>query len=250
MKKTILTFAILLTGFNINASETETETLTLESSTNVPTFIELYTSQGCSSCPPADRYLNSLKKKKGLFTDFIPMAFHVDYWDYLGWKDPFASAQHSNRQRLYKARNKSNSVYTPQFIVSDQEWRGFFKRRKADLNSQFKNPKKLSVEFDGREIKAEYAADKTFLYLHTAILGIGTETSIPRGENAGRTLKQDFIVLSHETFRSDNNTWQFNIQQPKASVSDIALVTWISTKPDSRPLQAVASYIPESILKL
>jgi len=251
MKKTILalsSLSIALTA-SFSLSAADSSTFKLESTNTVPTFVELYTSQGCSSCPPADKYLNSLKKDKDLFKDFIPMAFHVDYWDYLGWKDPFASSAHSNRQRIYRIEDKSNSVYTPQFIVGDEEWRGFFKRRKANLKSNYKNPNKLTIEFDGEKLDANYSADATNLHLHTALLGLGTETRVPRGENAGKTLKQDFIVLSHQIMRSDTNTWQVQVEQPTATVSDLALVSWVTTKDNSKPLQAVASYLPKTIWK-
>lgn len=253
MKKTILTIFALSLSLNIFASDVATEStenlLTLESKTSVPLLLELYTSQGCSSCPPADRYLNSLKQNKSLFKDFIPMAFHVDYWDYLGWKDPFASKQNSERQRIYRANNKSKSVYTPQFIVDDEEWRGFFKRRKANLKSNYKNPNKLTIQFDGKKLNAHYSAEATNLFLHTALLGIGTETHIPRGENAGKTLKQEFVVLSHKITRSKNNQWNVSIEKPKAETEELALISWVTQTDNSQALQAVADYLPKNIFE-
>ena len=74
---------------------------------------ELFTSQGCSSCPPAEAYLNDLADR----ADVIALEFHVDYWDYLGWKDPFASKAHARRQRAYAAALGSRQVYTPQAVI-------------------------------------------------------------------------------------------------------------------------------------
>lgn len=78
------------------------------------TVVELFTSQGCSSCPPADRVLGELAKE----TDIIALSYHVDYWDYMGWKDIFGRPENSQRQRVYAQRMKKKNVYTPQMIVN------------------------------------------------------------------------------------------------------------------------------------
>src|SRR6266576_6091859 len=76
-------------------------------------LLELFTSQGCSSCPPAEAWLSKLKGEPGLWKDFVPLAFHVDYWDRLGWRDPWANKSFSDRQRAYAKQWRSDSVYTP-----------------------------------------------------------------------------------------------------------------------------------------
>ena len=78
-----------------------------------PVVVELFTSQGCSSCPPADKMLHALAKRD----DVIALALHVDYWDYIGWKDQFAQAKFTKRQRNYAALGNRRSIYTPQMIV-------------------------------------------------------------------------------------------------------------------------------------
>lgn len=90
-------------------------------------LVELYTSEGCSSCPPADRWLSGLLTSPHLWGSIIPIAFHVSYWDYLGWHDSFALDEYSQRQRAYANLGKTG-VYTPGFFVNGQEWRGFFER--------------------------------------------------------------------------------------------------------------------------
>jgi hypothetical protein len=85
-------------------------------------LIELYTSEGCSSCPPAEEWMSGLKNQPRLWQDIVPVAFHVDYWDRLGWRDPFASKLWTERQGEYSARWKTESVYTPAFVLDGKEW--------------------------------------------------------------------------------------------------------------------------------
>src|SRR5882724_13240893 len=93
-----------------------------QSSGRQTAVLELFTSEGCSSCPPAEAWLSKLKGAPGLWHDFVPVAFHVDYWDHLGWKDPFASKEWTARQYHYSAIWKSSSVYTPAFVLDGREW--------------------------------------------------------------------------------------------------------------------------------
>ena len=102
----------------VHAAET-----TLESGPRKTRLLELFTSEGCSSCPPAETWLSKLKEERGLWRDFVPLAFHVDYWDRLGWRDPFASKAWTQRQYAYSARWKISSVYTPGFVLDGREWR-------------------------------------------------------------------------------------------------------------------------------
>src|SRR3979411_423943 len=85
-------------------------------------LIELFTSQGCSSCLPAEEWMSGLKNQPRLWQDIVPVAFHVDYWDHLGWRDPFASKTWTERQADYSVRWKGDSVYTPAFALDGKEW--------------------------------------------------------------------------------------------------------------------------------
>ena len=89
------------------------EPISLTSSNHRVGLLELYTSEGCSSCPPADRWVSSLKDDPRVWKDLVPVAFHVDYWDYIGWRDQFASAAFSRRQQEYARQGAIDSVYTP-----------------------------------------------------------------------------------------------------------------------------------------
>src|ERR1043165_1553662 len=87
------------------------------------TLIELYTSEGCSSCPPAEKWLGELRNDAGLWKSFVPVAFHVNYWDHLGWKDVLASKAFTDREYAYADGWRAGSVYTPCFVRNGQEWR-------------------------------------------------------------------------------------------------------------------------------
>src|ERR1700693_2854662 len=153
-------------------------------------LIELFTSQGCSSCPPAEAWLSKLKSEPGLWKDFVPIAFHVDYWDRLGWRDPFAAKEWTARQYQYSAVWKSDSVYTPGFMLDGREWR----ERSVPVSSSDK-PGALKVSITNDKVSAAFNAAKN-VDLHVATLGFDLNTKVTAGENNGRNLRQDFVVLS------------------------------------------------------
>ena len=115
-----LALAILFSGFSLAQPQV------FSSGEQQTRLVELYTSEGCSSCPPADRWLTRFKTRPDLWTVYVPVAFHVDYWNYLGWADRFSRKAHTRRQARYKRQGGVNSVYTPGFVINGYEWRGFF----------------------------------------------------------------------------------------------------------------------------
>src|SRR5436309_16121405 len=96
---------------------------TFESGPEQVRVLELFTSEGCSSCPPAEAWLSKLKAEPGLWKEFVPLAFHVDYWDRLGWRDPFAAKEWTARQYRYSDRWGGDRVYTPGFVLDGKELR-------------------------------------------------------------------------------------------------------------------------------
>src|ERR1043166_1377606 len=100
-RRFFLANAIVVWFFIGNVVSAVAGELSFQSSEQRTPLIELYTSEGCSSCPPAEAWLSKLKTEAGLWKDFVPVAFHVDYWDHLGWRDRFASAVFTERQRAY-----------------------------------------------------------------------------------------------------------------------------------------------------
>ncbi|WP_158527298.1 DUF1223 domain-containing protein [Pelagibaculum spongiae] len=224
------TFTLLGLTFAL-AFSAVTQAQTLESGNDKNHLLELYTSEGCSSCPPADRLVSSLKDSDELWKKYVPVAFHVDYWDYLGWKDPFASAENSKQQRKKVKDGHARSVYTPAFFIGGKEWRGFFRKRKLSGDNIKTGNLKISVE--GNSFQASYnptqqsyAASK----LHIAILGMDRTTKVPKGENAGRTLPHDFVSLQHLQLTANKaSQWQQDIDLCRFE-PPIAIAAWVDGK--------------------
>ena len=190
--------------------------LTLNSGEPKVSLVELFTSEGCSSCPPADRFLSSLGQQETLFTTFIPLAFHVDYWDYIGWADPYASPDYSNRQRRYAQLHEAGRVYTPGFFINGKEWRGFFHHRsqwqQALSHSDVGN---LSVTYDNNSLRATFdGALPDNANLNVAWIGTGLASSVRRGENKGKTLKHDFVVLHWQSQPMPTSSLSLSLSAP------------------------------------
>ena len=230
------------------AAETSAQKESFSSGNQKVSVIELYTSEGCSSCPTADSWLSGLKHRKGLFKTFIPMAFHVDYWNYLGWRDEFSDAQHSNRQRTYNQIGRIGSVYTPGFVINGEEWRGFFNR--LQRNSPLLPPEagaeetvgNLSLVGRGKQFRAHFAAaQRNDLVIHLAYLGTDLNNNIRRGENAGRTFEHDFVVLAHTQMPLGADG---DAVLPRAEIKHAtAIAAWVSTRNDPAPIQAVGGWL-------
>ena len=197
--------------------------------------LELFTSEGCSSCPPAEEWLSTLSRAEGLWTKFVPIAFHVDYWDYLGWKDVYASKETTQRQHQYAATWRSNRVYTPGFVLNGEEWQG---RSLALPKAEKVGVLTLSGDHAkglwSTHFKPVAGAAEGLIY-HVALVGSAT-SKVTAGENAGRTLKHDFVVLSHAGSSSANGGASVKLG---ADTRASAVVAWVSRGADPTPLQAV-----------
>lgn len=211
------------------------------SQSQATTVIELYTSEGCSSCPPAEHWLSTLQHEDALFESLLPMAFHVDYWDRLGWTDRFATAKNSNRQRNLVREDLISQIYTPGIVINSKEWRGWFQgQRQPPVNAGQPGPLQASLE--GNELVVQFAQPNN-LVLNMAWLGNGLETIVKAGENKGRKLQHDFVVLHHWQQAGKQN-WQVTVPAvPDKGQQQTALAIWL-TKPDSlQIIQAAATYI-------
>lgn len=206
------------------------------------TLLELYTSQGCSSCPPAERYLNTLTGHDDLWTRLVPLAFHVDYWDYIGWRDPYGAPAHGQRQRALAAAAQARTVYTPGFFNNGREWRGWVFRR--DPQAIDAEPGNLAVTVDGGRLAAQFAASGGELDLHVAVLGFGISTAVARGENRGRTLPQEFVVLGYRRIPSADGRWEAPLPDyTRQGMQRLALAAWVSPAGQPAPLQATGGWL-------
>lgn len=226
---------------------TLTQALELRSGEARATLLELFTSEGCSSCPPADRWFSRLKQDPRLWDDVVPVAFHVDYWNYLGWEDRFASPAFAQRQRAFKAQGAARAVYTPGVMALGQEWRAWrFGQSRVPDSSERAGV--LSATLDGDDLVARFepaTGNPKDLELHVAVLGFGLETRVRAGENRGEVLVHDFVVLGYQRVRG---TGQWALELPETPLaqqaSRLALATWVSPRDSVQPLQAVGGWLP------
>jgi len=171
------------------ASASQAQTCQATAGAQPPLVVELYTSEGCSSCPPADRWLSTLKGRK----DVLPLAFHVGYWDHLGWKDVFARPEFTQRQYAWAKSHRAAQVYTPQAIVDGRDWRGWPGLPSATGTA----PVSLRLQRQGDQVLAEVGtapAGTPALAGYWVVTENGHVTKVKAGENAGETLQHDFVV--------------------------------------------------------
>jgi len=171
-------------------------------------LLELFTSQGCSSCPPADALLAKLHQEAevgGL--PLVALSFHVDYWNRLGWKDPYSQAQFSDRQRTYAKKLQSLQVYTPQLVVNGQS--GHIGSREQEVRKAILKQKKPKQEGIVLKIDNRKNGNFSFYYqiddksasftLNVALVRPSVGNTVSKGENRGRTLKHVQVVMAFKS---------------------------------------------------
>ena len=223
------------------------ESIQFASSNKQTVMIELFTSQGCSSCPPAERWLNTFESNEKLWKEVVPIAFHVDYWDRLGWPDPYANHAYSIRQYRYQQQEHIRSVYTPGVIANGEEWRGWI--RGENFPKVNEDAGVLSFKANPERVEISYSKTSKNNVLNVALLGIGINTQIPRGENKGKNLQQDFVALSHEmySYGKVDETGKWTIPLPNNSSNQAgryAIAIWISDMDDIAPIQSTGCWLP------
>ncbi len=164
-------------------------------------LLELYTSEGCSSCPPADRFLTDLKASITGNQQVIPLAFHVTYWDYIGWKDLFAQQKYDERQRRLARLNASRTVYTPQFMLNGSDYRRYrslsddieqvnLQDAVASIHLQVTDNGKSSLRV---EVTTEQSGEQKY-FLWLAAFENDLASDVNNGENKGERMHHDFVV--------------------------------------------------------
>lgn len=207
--------------------------------TQVP-VIELYTSEGCSSCPPADQWLSGLKAQAAQ-GQAVVQAFHVGYWDYIGWVDRFASPAHTTRQRQIAATNGQRGIYTPQLVRNGQDWRDY-----ARAFAEAPQPGRATISLQG-------AAGDAFEAMVTPATGVGawsaywtvTEhghvSKVKAGENAGETLKHDFVVRQYVPVGTYTGAAKLNLRAIAADAAHPRQINLVVFEPKTgKPLQALS----------
>lgn len=210
-------------------------------------LLELYTSEGCDSCPPADRWVSGLPARGFGLDRLVVLGFHVDYWNYLGWSDPFARKNFTDRQQAASTRNRARFVYTPQLLLDGRDFRRGLVRdnigeRIATLNHR---PASASIRLKldhnpGNTLSVTGAVTVSgsggAAQTHLALYENNLSNRVTGGENSGKFLQHDFVVrelagpfrvssrdstqLSH-TFRLDK-AWKRNDLHVAAFVQDSA----------------------------
>ena len=200
-------------------------------------LLELYSSEGCSSCPSADRYLASLlDQPELLWKDFVPVAFHVDYWDYLGWPDVLASHEYSDRQQSY------GRLVTPELLLNGRPLRVLRKPASdtGTLTLRSQGPLRHSVAF------SPTGKGGDGLIAHVALLGFGVSSEVKRGENRGATLHHEFVVLGHAAAPLSSGLAELTLKQnPAVAVKSLGVAAWISRGNDPTPIQAAGGFLSE-----
>ncbi len=207
-------------------------------------LVELYTSEGCSSCPPADAWLSSLLDDPQLFRTLFPVAFHVDYWNQLGWPDRFSSSLYTERQRTYVRQGHVSQVYTPGLVVNGKEWRGWLQgQRRWPVSPASVGV--VTLDYQAGRLQARYSASDSGQHmLHLVRLGMGLHTQVAAGENSGRRLSHDFVVLDYHQRASDHGRWSLDLGAvPEQGQRRVALVAWVSQGEDLKPLQVAGGFI-------
>ncbi|NOY67637.1 MAG: DUF1223 domain-containing protein [Gammaproteobacteria bacterium] len=178
--------------------------ITAQSDNQTTPILELYTSEGCPNCPQAEKYLDKLNRKQANKQSYIPMAFHVDYWDDERWRDPYSNAKYSQRQRTIVQRNQLNTIYTPQFVIHGQDFPAYknipqaidvvnnikpMAAIKATVSLKDNTSLETSISIKTDNSRVQWTSD-----IYIAITENNLSSSITGGDNKGLSLKHNNVV--------------------------------------------------------
>lgn len=219
---------------------------TFQSSTRHVTLMELYSSEGCSSCNPADDWVRGFRNAPGLWKDYVPAVFHVDYWDGAGWKDPFGSSHYTRRQEKYMQIWHGGTIFTPCVLVNGRVWANpqggipIANEHPGVLKVETQGPGRYRVVFDPTD-----RASKNY-EAHIVLLGFDVESKVDKGENAGKTLKHDFIVLDYQhapMAGSSSPSAALNLSTHDSRARKFGVAVWVTANNNPLPLQATGGYL-------
>jgi hypothetical protein len=241
-----LAFTLLL----MSSTLSHAAACTVRSGPQTAALVELYTSEGCSSCPPADRWLSQVKASPSL----VPIAFHVAYWDYLGWKDVFGDARFTERQRQFARLAGARSVYTPQVVLAGRDfpdWRsGGAPRALEAVNAR---PAKARLEITtssggSASVKASLApgvrTDEFAVFV--ALTENGLVTQVRAGENRGETLRHDHVARDLKVARGWSTSGELAaafefVSRPAAKPESLRVVAFVQSLRTGEVIQALSA---------
>lgn len=201
-------FFMALLGISCKAKE-NTMVQSAVSSQNGIAVVELFTSEGCSSCPPADAAVAKLVSQKN--ENVFVLGFHVDYWNRLGWTDSFSKAQFTDRQRAYAKALSLNSTYTPQVVVNGTtEFVGSDEKRLAGAVNDALSKESIAdlavqAERTGNDVMVKYKTSEKDAVINAALVQPEAVTNVVRGENGGRTLHHVNVVREFVSANAEGN---------------------------------------------
>ena len=213
-------------------------------------LLELYTSEGCSSCPPADRWISQLSAQGFAADRVIPLALHVDYWDYIGWRDRFANPVFTARQREMARLAGSGSVYTPQVAINGRDFRnwhssGSFAQQIADMKQA---PARANIQLklsklapDRVETSVSVSGQKENLVLYLALYENDISSTVASGENAGNKLRHDYVVREWRgPMRVGDAAWLQTLQlRPEWQSAKTGVVAFLQNPVSGEVVQAL-----------
>ena len=210
----------------------------VKSGETITPVIELYTSEGCSSCPPADKWLSTLKGKP-----VVAQAFHVGYWDYIGWVDRFASPIHTTRQREIASANKLRTIYTPQLIHNGRDWREGYGRDVIERNTPAETniTMKRTSSANSFEARISPSNASTNWNAYWTVTEHNHNSKVKAGENAGKFLQHDFVVRQYVPVGRYQGAQTLQFVATPSQAGHPRQINLVVVDPqNSEPLQAVS----------
>ncbi len=202
--------------------------------------IELYTSEGCSSCPPADRWLSTLKDQAAQGR-VVAQAFHVGYWDYIGWVDRFAAPAHTARQKELAAVHRARNIYTPQLVRNGQDWRNWGGNVGEPPEVAGARIRLERTGADTIEAEVSPAAAAAGWSAYWTVTEHGHSSKVKAGENSGELLKHDFVVRQYVPAGHYQGSQRLRLRTVAADPAHPRQVNLVVFEPRSlKPLQALS----------
>jgi hypothetical protein len=210
MRRSTIIAALLAAALLVATAVAEAADCRVATGKQTNVLVELFTSEGCNSCPPADRWLSALGRRTAGEGRIVPLAWHVDYWDYIGWKDRFAQAAFSDRQHRLAQVRHDRFVYTPQVLVQGRDFRSWSRggfdtlaagiqglpaRARIELAIVGQSDSEIEVEVSAKLLDSVVRKNPAAYGLFLAAYANGLSTEVAAGENAGRRLGHDHVAF-------------------------------------------------------